>query len=204
MPLMTGTLPSDVASATKALEKDMLAAMQKTRDALAGGTADAACMRWFGDNSPKFKKYMKECVAKMRGVLNSKPIECKTTAMGGDATENASATHYKGGIFRGGDGNDRVDRMTDTVDTYINISPNFKSLPATAAGVPATWSDQDKLETLLHELSHYVFATRDEKMQDGSTAYGGAAARLLVQQNKNRAKANAENWGFFIEECGSL
>ena len=62
---------------------------------------------------------------------------------------------------------------------------------------------QDQLETLLHELSHIVLGTKDEKLDDNTTtAYGGANARLLAVQSATRAQTNAENWGFFVRDVG--
>lgn len=199
MPLMTGSLPPNLVTAVKGHEKEMLKTLQNCRDALAGNGAGANTIlqRWFGDSSAAFRKDMKEKVAKMRSVLNARDIECKTDILGGSATNNAESYSYTSGLFEKGD---TLNRMTDA-DTHIKIGPNFPLLPKTASGVPSGWTGQDQLETMLHELSHFVIGTADEKLDDGSTtAYGGAAARLLVTQSVDRAKNNAENWGFFIEE----
>jgi hypothetical protein len=140
-------------------------------------------------------------VTKMRSMLNAQPIECKTDQQGGDANENAASTFTVGGVF-GGNASTRVAKVTDTTG-FVRIGPNFKNLPATASGAASGWVGQDKLETLLHELSHYVHDTDDELLNDGSKAYFAENARLLVTQSVARAKNNAENWGFFIEEVGS-
>ncbi len=167
------------------LQADALSAMGKCRDKLAGGTAAAALTLWFGDASPAFAKEMKEKVAKMRSVLNSQDIKCKSTTktivtplqgtvLGGKANENAMAVHYNGGIFGQ---NNTVTRMTET-QTFIQISPNFLNLPTTAQGVAATWNGQDKLETLLHELSHYVF--RSQKTSCWTTGQMPTKRRMRV------------------------
>ncbi len=203
MPLNTGSLPPTLSYPVKAIEQNLLTAMGNCRDSLAryDGATTAALARWFGDNSPPFAKIMKEKIAKMRSVLNAQSIECTTTMLGGNQNENASATHFTTGIF-GGASSSRVGKMTST-QTKLNVSPHFAALPPTAIGAAAAWTGQDKLETLLHELSHFVFATGDELLNDGVTiAYGGANARLLATQSVLRAKNNAENWGFFIEELG--
>lgn len=202
MPLMIGTLPTQLAGPVKNYEKQILEALLKCRDALAGGTAGTACRRWFGDDSAPFQKTMKENIAKMRSVLNSQSIECKTDSVVLRGTvvknpnENAEALHFTGGIYGGGA---RVDKMTSS-QTYIKIGPNFKNLPATAAGIPGSWTGQDQFETIVHELSHFVHGTLDANLDDGTTAYEGQNARLLVTQSAARAKTNAENWGFFVEE----
>ncbi|PZN95115.1 MAG: hypothetical protein DCF31_07540 [Alphaproteobacteria bacterium] len=210
------------------LEKMMLSAMSNCRDKLeAGGPAvDSALTRWFGDNSLAFRKKMKSDVARMRGVLNGNSINCLSEAVtihvqpakagspiqptkvagtklaGGAANNNATALHYTTGMF-GGTEAQRVVQMQNT-DLYIKIGVNFGNLPKTSLGLAASWNGQDRLETMLHELSHYVHGTADEKLDDGvTTAYGGQDARLLATQSVDRAKNNAENWGFLIEELGT-
>jgi hypothetical protein len=221
MGFRTGSLDPVLAREVTALEKLVLERLQRCCDVLRaqGNGPDAALMRWFGDATPGFRKDMKEKVAKMRSVLNN-GVECitdKTTIyytdgtgnqvvlQAGDPTENAEARHFTGGVFQGSEAQ-RVTKMTSQ-NTYIKIGPNFKNLPSTAGGAVGAWVGQDKLETLLHELSHYVHGTHDRHLNGGATAYGAQAARQLVTQahnptGKSRAKDNAENWGFFIEECG--
>ncbi len=188
----------------KGLEDSMLNALQKCRDKVAGNKASDAMTRWFGANSPALANQVKGKVARMRSVLNNRSVKCLNGEKTRPATENALATHYPTGLFDDTIGeSDRVARMLDTDDS-IHISPNFRNLPKTASGVASSWAGQDQLETLLHELSHIVLGTKDEKLDDNTTtAYGGENARLLAVQSAARAQTNAENWGFFIEECGT-
>lgn len=228
MGFKNGGISSDNFYHIQDLEKMMLTAMNKCRNNLdSGGTAvDAALVRWFGDSSALFRKTMKSNIARMRGVLNGGTINCLSEAVtievqpakagspialtkvagaklaGGNANNNASALHYTTGMFDGTE-NDRVVQMTNTA-LSITIGVNFGKLPRTSLGLAASWNDQDRLETLLHELSHYVHGTKDELLNDGvTTAYGGQDARLLATQSADRAKTNAENWGFLIEELGT-
>jgi hypothetical protein len=203
MGLMTGSLPSDLHFAVKGLEKQLLDTMERCCNALiATGTGpNAALTRWFGDNTPAFRKEIRIKIAKMRSMLNAKQIECKTDIRGGDTDENAASTFTTGGVF-GGSAATRVAKITNAAG-FIRIGPNFKTLATTASGVASGWTGQDKLETLLHELSHYVHDTDDELLDDGTEAYEAQNARLLVNQSVARAKNNAENWGFFIEDCGT-
>lgn len=228
MGFKNGNVPSNTFYHILDLEKMMLSALNECRNKLDSGGpgVDAALIRWFGDSSPDFRKTMKSNVARMRGVLNGSSINCLTEAVtinvqpakpgspipmtkvagtklaGGSANNNAAAFSYPTGMFDG-DENERVAQMTDT-NLYIKIGVNFSKLPKTSLGLAASWNGQDRLETLLHELSHYVHGTEDEKLDDGvTTAYGGSDARLLATQSADRAKTNAENWGFLIEELGT-
>lgn len=217
-------LPFPLYNEVVGLQAQMLSTMEKCRDKLTsgGGSVDTALTLWFGDNSSQFRKTMKERVARMRGVLNARNIPCKTDAviievqphkqgspvqgtktvgnkiLGGDEDENAASTFQPGGIFAG----NSVQRMNAT-GQFIRIGPNFKNLPKSSNGVASSWTGQDKLETLLHELSHFVWDTDDELLNDGTNAYEGQNARLLATQSSARAKNNAENWGFFIEHLGT-
>lgn len=204
MPLdMTGLALSQK-TVVKSLEVDMLSALQKTRGKIAAGQASAALTRWFGANSTALANSVKGKVARMRSVLLNRTSKCLDGEKSRPAGTNAEALGYDTGLFDGGISEaDRVARMLDDDDS-IHIGPNFKSLPRTASGAASGWTGQDQLETLLHELSHIVLGTDDEKLDDNATtAYGSANARLLAVQSEARAQNNAENWGFFIEECGT-
>lgn len=187
----------------KALESEMLSALQKARDKVAGKQAGAAMTRWFGANTDTLANDVKGKLARMRSTLNNRKVKVLNGEKSRPAGENAMATHYTGGLFLTGlSESDRVSRMLDDDDS-IHISPNFKNLARTASGTASSWTGQDKLETLLHELSHIVLGTKDETLNDGTTAYEAQNARLLAVQSAAKAQNNAENWGFFIEELGT-
>jgi hypothetical protein len=85
-----------------------------------------------------------------------------------------------------------------TFQMHFNL--NFPNLKTYANPTPATCAGQSQFETLVHELSHLVLNTNDETLSSGVTAYGGSNARTLAAQSPDKAKNNAENWGFFIED----
>ena len=58
----------------------------------------------------------------------------------------------------------------------------------------------ERAQTLLHELTHLALASTDEKVTVGGKevdAYGDLCATLLSQAPE-RAKKNADNWGFYF------
>jgi hypothetical protein len=181
-------------------EKEILATLQKCRDKVAAGTATDALNRWFGDSSTVFSRNVKEKVAKMRSHLLNTNILCQ---MGVNlaADNNAQANHFTVG-FVGVNSLEAVNLATTNANTFskVMIGPNFVNLVAYAPAPVSTFDEQDQFETLVHELSHVVLGTRDEKLSSGATAYTGRYARDLVTENQGKSVTNAENWGFFIEE----
>ncbi len=183
----------------KALEKSLLATLNKCRDEVDAGRAATQLNRWFGDSDLAFSRSVKAKIAKMKMQLNCTNIPCQR-GLNLDALNNAEATHLPDGMTGGG-GVSTLDAVhIMQAHGRIDIGPNFKNLPQLATSGLDTFADQDQFQTIAHELSHAVLGTKDENNSDGRTAYGGDRARQLVQEDKAKAKTNAENWGFFIEE----
>ena len=99
----------------KGLEDNMLNALQKCRDKVAGNKASDAMTRWFGANSPALANQVKGKVARMRSVLNNRSVKCLNGEKTRPASENALATHYPTGLFddKMGEKSARVARMLD-------------------------------------------------------------------------------------------
>jgi len=67
----------------------------------------------------------------------------------------------------------------------------------------------DKVQTLVHELSHRIIATQDEENAvcsgvDGQKAYGRANATALAGASPDQALNNADNVAYFVCECSGL
>ncbi len=200
MPFDTSTLGVKEKEIVKGFEKELLAVLQKCRDGVAAGRAGTALDRWFGDHADAFAKEVKVKVAKLRSHLNSTNIKCEL-GKGLSADNNAQANHFTAG-FIGVSSLLAVTNAKTQADQFakVMVGPNFKSLAKYATTSLGTFATQDQFETLAHELSHVVFGTKDVANADGGTAYGGDRARRLVTEDVAKAKNNAENWGFFIEE----
>ena len=69
---------------------------------------------------------------------------------------------------------------------------------------PQVSNNQSQFETVIHELTHVILSTNDEKLANNDDAYGTNRALQLAGQNMALAKTNAENWGCFIEACGKF
>lgn len=59
----------------------------------------------------------------------------------------------------------------------------------------------ERVCTIVHEMTHWFLDTKDEKLTDGSDAYGAACVRLAESDTDNAlALNNADNWGYYICE----
>ncbi len=75
---------------------------------------------------------------------------------------------------------------------YVSSGTRIFILPSFASQVP-----EEKLNTVIHELSHRIFGTTDAP--GGTLVYGRDAALNLSGAN---AVICAENWGYFYMELG--
>jgi hypothetical protein len=186
----------------------ILAALQNATKRVKAGEADAAVNRWFGYT----------------------PDAAGRTELGNLLGQLTSRFHFKditvgfmGLKQRVGDQNARAwnigkpqlklgtDLAGPNVEaggiSTIELDINFKKLPdymptVDGGSVDATKGHQSKFGTLIHELTHVLLGTRDVEDEDGDVAYGAQAAEALARSDTAGARANAENWGIFIEACG--
>jgi hypothetical protein len=82
---------------------------------------------------------------------------------------------------------------------------NTLTAPCTIMVGPKFFSNEssrgERAGTLLHELTHLVLATTDEKLTIGGheeECYGADYCRKLVLQDSDKAQRNAENWGYYF------
>ena len=66
----------------------------------------------------------------------------------------------------------------------------------------------DKVQTILHELSHRILATDDEVnavcLSDDNECYGPADCRALAAADSDQALNNADSFGYFVCACNGL
>jgi hypothetical protein len=204
MPLNTSALPMAVQEKVKGFSDEISKALGAARDKVAGGKADGIMDRWFGGHDQASRIEIRDKLSKLRSYVMHQPIRCRIR-LDRPADENALAEHVTGGLVGGG-GLSSFDRLQAGAGFFggaagvLNLSPNFPNLQTYATAPVSTYAGQDQFETVVHELSHIVLGTADETLNDGSTAYHASNARLLATEDAVKAKNNAENWGFFVEE----
>ena len=160
----------------------MLSAIQKAAERLDSGAANAAARRWFGDDSAAFRKDLAKRLRKMRSVINIKTIRISFEAMtftkqaGGGVTvggrnvgENASAWNDGAAHLNLGDNFAHVGSASGiTSEVYLNEA--FSGLPKALVKlgdgtVDASFWNQGKLDTIIHELTHLLLGTADDRSQ---------------------------------------
>lgn len=183
-----------------------LEALEEAAKRVDDGSADAACTRWFGDNSGPFKKDLAKTLRKMRSVVNVKTIRVSFQALATRNTdENAAAWNDRNRHLNLGDNFAHVGAHGGiTSEVYLNEA--FSGLPSYLVKkadntVDDSFWNQSKFNTIVHEVSHLILGTADETYH-GRTAYGAERAAQLARRRVSRAKNNAENWGIFIEAVG--
>ena len=173
------------------------------------GAADAALFRWFGDNSPAWRTQVARRIETLRKVFNLQKIAIGFTSLRlRNRGENASAAPgairgINPGIVSRYNDPDGLDPIT--LNEAFRTLPTY--LPVTGNGIVDTggWN-QSRLNTVIHEMSHLILSTADERPPGGAyaglEAYGAQRARSLATLYPAQAQNNAENWGIFIEACG--
>ncbi|WP_158502075.1 M35 family metallo-endopeptidase [Vitiosangium sp. GDMCC 1.1324] len=200
-------------------------ALQDADNALANptaGPAAAALATWFGGGiatkSDRIEK-LRSNIRTMRACLNSWNVSI--TSGGADPNTNAAcfqpvfitklgrqeqswviiqAVAAKGGSQKvdlpGGDS-----LMPQDARFAITVYNNFLNMPLDGAHLAVSAHQQDRIETLIHEMSHAIAGTKDQVLANHTAAYGRANAIALVAEDPAKAFDNAENWGLF---CASL
>ena len=172
------------------------------------GQADAALLRWFGDSSPAWKQTALQRLEQLRRIINLQEISIGVSRLADrDITEGANA--LTGGATSIVPGSNTVDPLP-----IVQLNSGFVGLPRylpRAGGVvdtgvydPQVSNNQSQFETVIHELTHVILSTNEEKLANNDDAYGTNRALQLAGQNMALAKTNAENWGCFIEACGKF
>jgi hypothetical protein len=173
----------------------------------ASGQANGACSRWFGDSSDNFRKDLASRISKMRSNINVRVINVTMESLvSRNQYENASAWNDKGSHLRFEDSYAHVG-SAGGVKSEVYVNEAFAKLPTNLVtlangSVDASFWNQSKYETLIHELSHLILGTRDEKLSKKTVAYGAQNAEALAQKDPTKAKTNAENFAIFIEVAG--
>ena len=172
----------------------LLGALQKAVSETRQRKADAHCSTWFGDSSAPFMGRVSKALSKMRSIINTQRIDVVFAPLGARSqNENAAAYSPAEGWA------EYLDfAQAGRQGFKIHLNEAFRRLPIYCTPSPDQVDGQSQFETIVHELSHLVLGTDDER-HAGTTAYGARAARDLAAASSYKAKNNAENWGLFVE-----
>jgi hypothetical protein len=182
--IMQGLGPSDQ-QAVVTLSAQVIPALREVSRIVAKGGALAESDMWFGDSSRPWMQRLSTNLNRMANVVNMEPIHVSFRSLAHRKGSFAAAQRPAGGW-----GNymsvssARGQGFILKLDTRWNTSPLHRS---------RTELDS-QFQTFVHEITHMLMDTDDIE-------YGQKSCRLLAKQSPYRAKNNADNWGYFVEEC---
>lgn len=150
---------------------------------------------WFGTNCPgPFRTNIGRVLRKFRTSMNLCRFTLCCSALG-DRDENTfgAAYHNITGGF--------AEIITFNPATQPNLRLELDSKWNIGISLYKTPTDRDSaFQTIAHELSHLLMATRDHPWSDQAKCYGETRCRTLATNNDVRALTNADNWGYFMED----
>ncbi len=183
--MMTGLGVHDRGTISQ-LQPEIIQTLRKASDRVRRGTADGECLKWFGDDSANWKSALQQDLNRMASIINTTPISISFRKLSQrNSDENATAWPPRGDFHRYASLNEAQNR-----NFSITLNQGWNTLPLYR---PFKRPVQSKFQTLVHESSHLLLDTYD-------FAYQPLAAEMLASSQPDRAKRNAENWGFFVEE----
>jgi hypothetical protein len=182
--IMQGLGPTDQ-QAVLTLSAQVVPALREVSRIITRGGALSESDMWFGDSSPAWMKRLSTNLNRMANVVNLEPIHVSFRSLAHRKGSFAAAQRPAGGwgnymTVSGARGQGFILKL----DTRWNTAPLYRSR-----------RDLDsQFQTFVHEITHMLMDTDDIE-------YGQKSCRLLAKQSSHRAKNNADNWGYFVEEC---
>jgi len=181
-----GLGPSDQ-QILRRLEPEILRTLRTASSRIRRGQGRAECQQWFGDQSQAWMASVGRDLNKMASILNTKRIEVRGTHWKKRSTRTVAAA------WEPAQGWDRYTGMTkaQNQDFHISLDIAWNSRPLFR---PGNNPGVSKFHTIVHELTHLVLNTDDVK-----PAYGVQNC-LNKASTPARAKRNADNWAFFVDD----
>ena len=171
----------------RTLEPEIIRTLREASNKVRRGQGGAESQKWFGDQSQAWMSSLGRDLDKLASILNTKRIEVHGVNWK-ERSKNTTAA-----AWQPAQGWDRYTDMTKAqgqgfkieLDTAWNPRPLFR--PGNTPGV-------SKFHTMVHELTHLVLGT-----DDVAPAYGVVNC-LNKASTPARAKKNADNWAFFVDD----
>ncbi len=147
----------------------------------------AGCPAQFRTGMPRVLRKLKSCMNLCNVTLMCCPLEDRDVNTYGAAYHNID-----GGFAEIVNFNPATQpELNLEIDSKWNIGIEMYKTPV---------NRDSAFQTIAHELSHLLLATKDEPADGGGKCYGEAICRNLATNNDARARTNADNWGYFIED----
>jgi hypothetical protein len=154
---------------------------------------------WFGTACPaQFRTALPRVLRRFRSCMNLCVITlCCCDLDDRDIDTFGAAYHNTAGGF--------LPIINFDPSTQPKLRLELDSKWNTGIDLYKTPTDRDSaFQTIAHELSHLLMATKDEPWQPPQAkpkCYGEQKCLSLATGNDVRALTNADNWGYFMEDC---
>jgi hypothetical protein len=194
MGFVLGELSPTEQSMVRELQLEILRVLRNASDLVKKGECKATCKRWFGDDTDTWTKDLGRKLNQLASILNAKDISLHPAAFSTQSARNERSTSENAAAFapRGGWGEYTGMTRAQGQGFEIRLNSAWNVLPKYS---PRGTSVQSKFETLVHELTHIILNT-----DDVPPPYGDTNCLEKARTTPDRAKQNAENWGFFVED----
>ena len=188
MGFILGTLGPADGAIIRNLQEPIINTLRKAAEDVRKGRADNNCLLWFGDSTAPWKNELGLMLSRFASVVNTTDITVNFEHwLERDPGTRASALPPTGGW-----GNyTNLTRAQQGRNFTIFLDRGFSSVPTYRP--TAHTASNTKFKTMVHELSHLIIGTDDH-------ARGPIRCRALALGNSAQAKANADTWGYFVED----
>lgn len=184
---LEGLGPADQGFITQ-LTPVILATLRSASSAVQRGSAGGKSQRWFGDSSQPWMTQLASDLNQMASILNMEKISIGFRPLAHRDGSFAVAAPPKAGWGKyTAISKARGQNFSIQLDTAWNSAPLYSSGPSPADSM---------FQTIVHELTHLIVGSDDH-------SYGVANCMALARTNPSKAKQNADNWGYFVEEFRS-
>jgi hypothetical protein len=181
---MAGLGPADQGSVTQ-LSPIIISTLRNISSKLLKGGGKVESDKWFGDSAGPWMQRLGQSLNKMATVVNTKDINISFRALDHRKGSFAAASKPAAGWGTYTSVADAEgQKFVIQLDTAWNKAPLFS---------PPKMPGNSMFQTLVHEITHLLLDTNDH-------AYGVPSALNLAKSSPNKAKDNADNWGYFVEE----
>jgi Lysine-specific metallo-endopeptidase len=169
------------------LEPEVIAVLRKASTLTQSGQCKKQSKLWFGDNSDTWMKSLGQSLYQLASMLNTKPIKIVGTHYKKRKTTTSAAAQPPAQGWQPYTKMTGPDQgFTIRLDIAWNEKPLFR---------PGDTPALSKFHTIVHEMTHLILNT-----DDVSPAYGESNCKDKAATNPTKAKKNADNWAFFVDD----
>jgi hypothetical protein len=181
---MFGLGPADQ-TAVRLLSPIIITTLRKAAAEIKRGGGVAESEKWFGDSAGPWLRRLGDNLNRMASVVNVEDIKISFRSVNHRKGSFAAASRPAGGWGTYTAVSDaRGQNFLIQLDTKWNDAPLFRT-----GNQPA----DSMFQTLVHEVTHLLLDTDDNE-------YGVNSCLTLARESSYKAKGNADNWGYFVEE----